>query len=86
VGVGYPNSYTEAMGIQEPHLVYVHLALEDETIVSCLALLAQNSLFTGMILFQELASGQRRGMASLGLLGLLAFTAVFHASLFAKSF
>ena len=60
MGVGYPNSYTEAMGIQEPHLVYVHLALEDETIVSCLALLAQNFLFTGMILFQGVASGQQR--------------------------
>ena len=28
-GVRYPNSYTEAMGIQESHRVYVHLALKE---------------------------------------------------------
>jgi len=86
VGVEYPNSYTEAMGIQESHRVYEHLALEVGTIVSWPRSSCSNLLIYLLDTSQGLASGQRRGMASLGLLGLLAFTAVFHASLFAKSF
>ena len=44
MGVGYPNSYTEAMGIQESHQVYEHLALEVETIVSWPRSLCSNLL------------------------------------------
>ena len=60
VVVGYPNFHTKAMGVQESHGVYEHLALKLRLLLVGLDHHAQTFLFTGLVLFQGLASDQQR--------------------------
>ena len=58
MGDRYPISYTEAMGIQESHGVYEHLALKLRLLLVGLDHRAQTFFFACLILIQGLASDQ----------------------------